>query len=83
LFVQYEFVAISWPVMLFVQYELMSISWAVMLFEQYAASLVIQISKMSLNNLSKNYVIDCLHHILPYVFHAEKFEWSEVLDIVR
>jgi hypothetical protein len=38
---------------------------------------------MSLNNLSKNYVIDCLHHLLPYVLHAEKSEWPEVLDIVR
>jgi hypothetical protein len=69
--------------MLFVQYELMSVSWAFMLFEQYAVSLVIQISKMSLNNFSKNYVIDCLHHLLPYVLHAEKFEWPEVLDRVR
>jgi hypothetical protein len=82
-FVQYEFVAISWALMLFVQHDLMSVSWAFMLFEQYAVSLVIQISKMSLNNLSKNYVIDCLHHLLPYVLHAEEFEWPEVLDIVR
>ena len=69
--------------MLFIQYELMSISWALMLFVQYAVSLVIQISKMPLNNFSKNYVIDYLHHVLPYVFHAEKFEWPEVLDRVR
>ena len=83
LFVQYGLMSISVAVMLFVQYEFVAVSWAVMLFEQYAASLVIKISKMSLNNLSKNYVSDCLHHLFPYVFHAEKFEWPEVLDIVR
>jgi len=59
--------------MLFVQYELLLLSLAVMLFVKYE----------SLNNLSKNYVIDCLHHLLPYVLHAEKCEWPEVLDIVR
>jgi hypothetical protein len=83
LFVQYEFVAISMAVMLFVRYEFVAISWAVIFFEQYAASPVIQVSKMSLNNLSKDYIIDCLHHLLPYVLHAEKVEWPEVLDIVR
>jgi hypothetical protein len=64
--------------MLFVQYA----AYLVM-FVQYAASLVIQISKMSLNNLSNNYIIDCLHHLLPNVLNAEKFEWSEVLTTVR
>jgi len=63
------------------QYEFVAISWAVMFSEQHAASLVTEVSKMSLYNLSKNYVIDCLNHLLPYVLHAEKFEWYEVLDI--